>query len=56
MTKARPKKPFIPAERYEPIRRLIISVLGGKTISAKEIWAKSASLKKMFTGILSISI
>lgn len=37
VAKARPKKPFIPAERYETIRRLIISTLGGKTLSAKEI-------------------
>lgn len=37
MTKARPKKPFIPAERHETIRRQVISVLEGKRMSAKEI-------------------
>jgi len=37
--KRKPKKPFIPAPRQETVRQGIISVLGGQTLSAKEISA-----------------
>lgn len=37
--KKKPKKPFTPAERQETVRRKIISVLAGQTLSAKEISA-----------------
>ncbi|MBI5894433.1 MAG: ArsR family transcriptional regulator [Deltaproteobacteria bacterium] len=33
------KQPFIPAERHETIRRQIISLLAGNTLSAKDISA-----------------
>ncbi len=39
MKKKKPKEPFIPVERQETVRQKIISVLFGKTISAKEISA-----------------
>jgi predicted Zn-ribbon and HTH transcriptional regulator len=35
--KTKSKEPFIPVERQETIRREIISVLEGKTLSAKDI-------------------
>ncbi len=38
--KTKPKKPFIPAERHETIRRQIISALEGKVLSAKDISAE----------------
>ena len=43
------KKPFIPAERLETVRRKIISVLEGQNLSAKEISAEvSASEKQVY--------
>ncbi|GMR03448.1 MAG: transcriptional regulator [Thermodesulfovibrionia bacterium] len=35
----KPKKPFVPVERQETVRKQIISVLEGQTLSAKEISA-----------------
>ncbi len=37
MRKQRPKEPFVPVERQETIRQKIISLLDGKTLSAKDI-------------------
>jgi predicted Zn-ribbon and HTH transcriptional regulator len=37
--KKKSKEPFIPVERQETIRREIVSVLEGKTLSAKDISA-----------------
>ncbi|MEF9438179.1 MAG: transcriptional regulator [Candidatus Mariimomonas ferrooxydans] len=37
--KNKPKKPFIPVERQETVRKKIISVLEGQTLSAKGISA-----------------
>ncbi len=37
--KIKPKQPFIPAERHETIRRQIISLLKGNSLSAKDISA-----------------
>jgi predicted Zn-ribbon and HTH transcriptional regulator len=37
--KKKSKEPFIPVERHETIRRKIISVLEGQTLSAKDISA-----------------
>jgi predicted Zn-ribbon and HTH transcriptional regulator len=38
--KKKAKNPFIPAERHETIRQEIISALGGRTLTAKEISAE----------------
>jgi len=35
----KPKKPFIPAQRQETVRQSIITLLEGRTLSAKEISA-----------------
>ena len=35
--KNKPKKPPVPAERYDTVRQEIISALTGQTLSAKEI-------------------
>ena len=37
--KKKSKEPFIPVERHETIRQKIISVLEGRTLSAKDISA-----------------
>jgi hypothetical protein len=39
MKKKKCKEPFVPVERQETIRQKIISVLEGKTLSAKDISA-----------------
>lgn len=38
--KRKEKEPFVPAERHGTVRREIISVLEGRTLSAKEISAE----------------
>lgn len=38
--KVKPKKPFVPAERHETIRRHIMSAIEGKALSAKDISAE----------------
>lgn len=35
--KSRPKEPSLPAERHETLRRLIIELIDGRALSAKEI-------------------
>ncbi|MCK5426395.1 MAG: transcriptional regulator [Thermodesulfovibrionia bacterium] len=45
----RTKKPFIPAKRQKTIRQQIHSILGGQTLSAKEISAHvSVSEKEVY--------
>jgi predicted Zn-ribbon and HTH transcriptional regulator len=45
----RPKKPFIPQERQETVRQLIITKLQGNTLSAKDLSARvSASEKEVY--------
>ncbi|MDP2168755.1 MAG: hypothetical protein Q8J64_10545 [Thermodesulfovibrionales bacterium] len=38
--KSKQKKPFVPQERQDTVRREIISALSGRTLSAKEISAE----------------
>ncbi len=37
MKKAKPKEPFVPAERQDTLRHEIIAILQGQTLSAKDI-------------------
>lgn len=55
MTK-KPKRPLVPAERHETIRRDIETLLEGKTMSAMEISSEVGIREKRSMIILNISI